>query len=194
MPINLKKGQTLNLHTSNNKPVDRLYLGLGWDPKKGLFGAAKSIDLDASLIMFSNGQVFDAVWYGNLTSKDGSTRHHGDNLTGEGEGDDEIITIDLARVSPVVDTMVVTVNSFSGQTFSSVANASCHLVDQSSGDNDMGTLKLSEGGGKHTAVIMAAIRRQPNGLWAIKMIGEYAHGKQYHDLVNVASRHAVASW
>jgi hypothetical protein len=94
----------------------------------GLFGGGGSgggsIDLDASCIMLdANKQMVDAVWFGQLQSKDSSVQHTGDNRTGAGEGDDEVINVNLSRIPDHVQALVFTVNSFTGQTFATVNNA-----------------------------------------------------------------------
>ena len=81
-------------------------------------GSNDSIDLDASCIMFdASKQPIDAIWFGQLQSKDGSIVHTGDNRTGAGDGDDEVINVDLSRIPAHVQSLVFTVNSFTGQTF-----------------------------------------------------------------------------
>ena len=182
--VSLAKNQKISLTKENGRPITNLYVGLGWDPARGgLLGRVMPIDLDASVIMFdSNGNQCDAAWYGQLRSRDGSTQHCGDNLTGHGKGDDEKILIDLSRVAETVQTMIVVVNSFRGQSFKKVANASCHLIDQSGGDTvDLGTFNLSAQG-DHTAIIMASIKRAGTN-WEVTMIGEPCNGRTFHDLM-----------
>lgn len=114
---------------------------------------------------------------GHLASDDGSVRHTGDNLTG---GDDESIVVDLTRVPARVDQIVFTVNSFTGQTFAEVQNAFCRLVDETTGTG-LAHYTLT-GGGRHTAQIMAKVRRGAGG-WEMKAIGEPASGRTFQDLL-----------
>ena len=108
MGINLQKGQKISLEKEAGGGLSRIVMGLGWDAAKGkvgmlggLFGGGGggSVDLDASCLMFDDGgRLIDTVWFRQLRSKDGSIQHTGDNLTGEGEGDDEQIIVDLTAV------------------------------------------------------------------------------------------------
>ena len=98
--IELTKGQELALTTDDGQPLARLQLGVGWDkePTAGFIGTgAPEIDLDASAVQFASGQLFDLAFYNNLKTRDGSVVHLGDNTTGRGEGDDEVLTVDLGQ-------------------------------------------------------------------------------------------------
>src|SRR6266487_5084788 len=102
MSVTLLKGQQVSLTKRGGGSLTQVRMGLGWDAmkKRGLFGfRSQTIDLDASALLFDPaGQLVDQVWFRQLTSTDGSVRHTGDNLTGDGEGDDESIKVDLTRV------------------------------------------------------------------------------------------------
>ncbi len=106
MGVSLSKGQSVSLVKSGGGGLTQVRMGLGWDAvkKRGLFGSrSQSIDLDASALLFdANRQLVDQVWFQQLTSRDGAVQHTGDNLTGEGEGDDESIRVHLDGVSPAV--------------------------------------------------------------------------------------------
>ncbi|CAG1769660.1 partial Stress response protein SCP2, partial [uncultured bacterium] len=122
MALNLAKGQKISLNKEAGSSLTQVTMGLGWDPVKkggllgGLFGSSGgSIDLDASCVMFDDtGRAVDLVWFRQLKSRDGSIVHTGDNLTGEGEGDDEQIIVNLDHVPANIKTLVFTVNSFTG--------------------------------------------------------------------------------
>lgn len=189
MAISLTKGQKISLAKEAGGELTRVVMGLGWDPikKKGVFGLGGQIDvdLDASCLLFDEGRnLVDAVWFRQLTSKDGSIRHTGDNLTGAGEGDDEQIIVDLPRVPANVKTLMFVVNSFTGQNFSQIENASCRLVDQTSG-REIAKYDLSCQG-NHTAQIMAKLYRH-NNEWKMHAIGENANGRTFQDLMPVLS-------
>lgn len=193
MGINLSKNETINL--SKSAPgLSNVRLGLGWDAKmvqkKGLFGGTKNvqkdIDLDASAIMIGSGRVQEIVYYGNLTSSDRSIRHTGDNLTGAGDGDDESILVDLRSVPASVDTIVFTVNSFSGDTFNEIDNAYVRVVDSNSGDNELAKYTLT-GSGNHTAQVMAALIRVGNE-WNFRAIGESGNGRTASQIQDLALR------
>ncbi|MEO5370436.1 MAG: tellurium resistance TerZ family protein [Magnetococcus sp. DMHC-1] len=184
--VSLSKGQTVSLEKSSATPLTKVVMGLGWDAKKkkALFGLVKmsqDIDLDASCIVFDkNKKMLDTVWFRQLKSKDGSIQHRGDNRTGEGEGDDEQIVVDLPAVSAQANSLVFVVNSFSGQTFDEIENASCRLVDHQT-NNELAKYSLT-GSGSHTAQIMAKLSRDGKG-WQMTAIGEQASGRTFQDLL-----------
>ena len=184
MSVNLSKGERISLEKKGGGELTRVRMGLGWDAvtKKGLFGRKKSkdIDLDASCVVLDEARnELDAVWFKKLKSSDGSIQHTGDNLTGEGEGDDESIIVQLDRLSDRVQTLVFTVTSYSSQGFSEVANASCRLVDERGGA-EVARFDLSATG-PHTAMIMATVYRQGSG-WKMAAIGDTGQGKTYKDM------------
>jgi tellurium resistance protein TerZ len=185
MTVSLSKGQKVSLEKRGGGTLSRVRMGLGWDAakKKGLFGSRRqSIDLDASALLFDTaGGLVDQVWFRQLNSKDGSVHHTGDNLTGAGEGDDESIQVDLSRVPAAVNTLVFTVNSFTGQNFSQIENAYCRLLDETAGDVEIARYDLT-GSGSHTAQIMAKVSRDGAG-WSMTALGIPASGRTFHDLL-----------
>ncbi len=189
MPVDLVKGQRISLDKEVGGRLSRVVMGLGWDvAKRGGFlggllgGGGGSIDLDASCVMFDEaGRAVDTIYYAQLQSRDGSVIHTGDNLTGEGEGDDEQIKVDLSRVPPNVKTLVFVVNSFTGQDFGRIENAFCRLVDETTGA-EIARYNLS-GGGSHTAQVMAKVYRGSEGGWDMSAIGENASGRTFRDLM-----------
>ena len=130
MSISLQKGQKVSL-SKESAGLSNVIIGLGWDEAKrehGFFSRKpQAIDCDASALLLKNGKLAepsDVVYFGNLQHKTGTVRHMGDNLTGAGEGDDEQILVDLARVPAEYDRIVVVVNinqaAFGEQFFQSV--------------------------------------------------------------------------
>lgn len=189
MSISLQKGQKVSLAKPGGAALTKVKMGLGWDAiaKKGLFGKTRvqSIDLDASCLLFDGGgNLADAVWFRQLRSKDGSVQHTGDNLTGAGEGDDESINVDLSQVPANVTQLVFTVNSFTGQDFTQIANAFCRLVDETNGQ-EIARYDLS-GSGQHTAQIMAKVSRDGAG-WSMTAIGATATGRTFQHLLPTVS-------
>ena len=186
MSISLTKKQSISLVKPDGAGLTSVTMGLGWDPvkKKGIFGFGGGngdIDLDASCLMLgASGNLIDTVWFRSLRSKDGSISHSGDNLTGQGDGDDEKISIDLTRVPASVQSLVFTVNSFRGQTFDEVAGAFCRLVDNTT-SKEMAKYTLS-GGGRHTAMIMARLNRAGQG-WTMQALGEPGQGQIFEQLL-----------
>lgn len=186
MGVSLTKGQKISLDKESGRTLNKIFMGLGWDAaKKGGFlgrvlGGGGDIDLDASCVMFSaDKQSVDAVYFGQLTSRDGSVRHSGDNLTGDGDGDDETINVTLADVPAEIHYLVFTVCSYRGQTFDEVDNAYCRLVDDQ--NREIARYAIS-GGGKFTAMIMAKLYRH-NGEWKMHAVGESMNGATVADMV-----------
>lgn len=171
-PVSLSKGQRVSLKKDGGVALTNIQMGLGWDPVvvRKMFGnRSPDIDLDASAVMYADTQVADLAYYGQLTSKDGSIRHLGDNLTGEGEGDDEVVTVDLTRVPMHVNAIIFIVTSYQGQTFEQVENAFCRLVDQTT-NVELARYTLA-GGMAYTGVVMAKVFRE-EGTWKLQAIGE----------------------
>lgn len=190
MGITLEKKQTISLEKEAGSNLRKVRMGLGWDAAKGggFFGAllgGGSIDLDAScLLMDEDKNPVDAVWFGQLSSKDRSIIHSGDNRTGDGDGDDEVITVDLQALPARVKYLVFTVNSFTGQNFNKVANAYCRLVDDAT-DKELARFNLSEQG-SHTGLVMVYMTRKGSD-WDVTALGEKASGRTVRDLARLAS-------
>ena len=186
MAISLAKGQKISLEKEAGGALTSIVMGLGWDvaQKQGFLGrlsGAASVDLDASCVTFDDaGQKVDEIWFSQLKSKDGSVIHTGDNLTGEGEGDDEQIIVNLAKVPDTVKSLVFVVNSFTGQNFSQIENAFCRIVNGAN-NAEIARYNLSAQG-EHNAQIMAKVYRH-NGEWKMHAIGEIASGRTFHELM-----------
>ncbi|OHD09396.1 TerD family protein [Sphingopyxis sp. RIFCSPHIGHO2_12_FULL_65_19] len=193
MAISLNKNSSVSLaKEAGAGGLTRIALGVGWDMVKptGFFaklsGGTADIDLDASCLVFdAAGNVVDTVWFQKLTSDDGSVRHSGDNLTGEGDGDDETISVDLTRLPASVETLVLTVTSFRGQTFDKVANAFGRVIDLST-NRELARYDISESG-SYTGLILASLKRS-GGEWVYKAIGERAAGVHVQQLVDQSRR------
>lgn len=192
MSISLAKGQKVSLEKDSG--LSKVFMGCGWDPatpkKKGFFGSllggggADSIDLDASVLVFDAAKKqIDIVWFQQLKAKDGSIQHSGDNVTGEGDGDDEVIYVDLKALSPQATYLVFTVNSFRGQTFDEVDNAFARLVDQDK-KVEICRYTLTEKG-QHTGVVMASMERTSSG-WQFTAHGTPTNGRTANDLAGAA--------
>jgi tellurium resistance protein TerZ len=198
MTISLAKGQSLSLSKAS-PGLARVFMGLGWDPVKkpagGFFskifgggqGDAGDIDLDASVLVLDSGKrILDAVHFRKLQSDDGAIKHGGDNLTGDGDGDDEVIYVELNRLDSRAAHLVFTVNSFRGQTFNEVDNAVARLVNQA-GNREICTFTLREQG-SHTGVIMASLSKSADGTWTMKAHGVPAQGRTVQELIGDAQR------
>ena len=186
MAVTLQKGQKISLSKEVGSSLSRIVMGLGWDPikKKGFFGLGGGqieVDLDASCILFNeNNEVVDTVWFRQLQSVDGSIQHTGDNRSGAGEGDDEQIVVNLAQVPLNVKSLVFVVNSFTGQNFSQIDNASCRIINAQN-QQEVARYNLSCQG-THTAQIMAKLYRH-NAEWKMHAIGENCSGSTFKDLM-----------
>lgn len=192
MAVNLQKGQKISLDKEAGVKLTKIVMGLGWDAvkSKGFLGfGSKSadIDLDASCILFDEqGNQLDAAWFRQLQSKDGSVVHNGDNRTGAGDGDDEQISVDLTRVPANVKSLVFTVNSFTGQNFSQIENATCRIINASN-KQEVARFNLSTLG-SHNAQIMAKIYRHGNE-WKMHAIGEIGNGRTFAELMPQITPH-----
>ena len=186
MSISLQKGQKVSL-SKDNAGLAKVIVGLGWDEVKsssggGLFSSLfkaqpKPIDCDASAIMLKNGKFVDQkdlVYYGNLRHKSGTVNHQGDNLTGEGEGDDEQIIIDLSKVPQEYDKIVIVVNIYQAvqrnQHFGLIENAFIRLVDARN-NKEMCKYNLTDDYSGMTAMIFGEVYRH-NGEWKFSAIGQ----------------------
>jgi len=171
--VSLAKGQQVSLKKDGGVPLTTVRMGLGWDPiKKGSFFGNRTpeVDLDASAVLFADHQIVDVAYYGQLVSKDGSIRHSGDNLTGEGEGDDEVIAVDLSRVPAHVTTVMFIVTSYQGHTFDQLSNAFCRLVDATT-NAELARYTLVGPKMRTTAMMMAKFFRVGSE-WKLKAIGD----------------------
>ncbi|MBP1046020.1 TerD family protein [Enterococcus sp. BWM-S5] len=146
MAINLSKGQKIDL-TKSNPALNNITVGLGWDEASqsgggflgGLFSAKPAaIDCDASVILLQNDRFVDkkdVVYFGQLKSTDGAIVHQGDNLTGAGDGDDEVIKVQLNGVNQKYNKMVFVVNIYQAhkrnQDFGMIRNAFIRIMDDS---------------------------------------------------------------
>lgn len=196
MSVTLQKGQKVSL-SKDNPGLSRIVVGLGWDearPKKGggilggLFSApTQDIDCDASAFLLKNGRLTDSkdvVYFGNLTHFTGAVQHMGDNLTGAGEGDDEQIVIDLQRVPPQYDKIVIVVNIYwaykRNQHFGMIDNAFIRIVNAANG-MEMLKYNLSENYNGMTAMIFGEIYRH-NGEWKFGAVGSGTNDGSISDL------------
>lgn len=182
--VSLAKNQTVSL-SKHSSSLSQLHFGLGWDPIKkkgflgGLFGGSNEIDLDAScVLMDSAGNKLDTIWFIKLKSSCGAVVHTGDNLTGDGDGDDEVIKVNLSKLPQDVEYLAFTVNSFRGQSFNNVENAFCRVVDQA--NQELANYKLTEQGA-HTGIVIASLRRN-SGSWDFTAHGHACRGRTIDDM------------
>lgn len=192
--IELHPDQEIDLVHADGTPLTRLRMGVGWDKERtaGFIGTgAPDIDLDASAVQFTGGQLFDLAFYNHLSTRDGSVVHLGDNKTGSGSGDDEAITVDLTKVYAKVDTIVFLVSSYQGHTLEWINNAYCRVVaDGGEGPDDPETeiarLTLTAGV-PETGVVLAKILRDGDH-WRLRAIGAGVRVTKPSDSVTALAR------
>ncbi|KAB8163407.1 chemical-damaging agent resistance protein C [Streptomyces sp. 3MP-14] len=179
MGVTLSKGGNVSL-TKEAPGLTAVLVGLGWDVRTT---TGTDYDLDASaLLCGENGKVVSDshfVFYNNLTSPDGSVEHTGDNLTGEGDGDDETIKVNLATVPPEVGKIVFPVSIHDAdarrQSFGQVQNAFIRVVNQADGA-EIARYDLSEDAATETAMIFGELYRRGTE-WKFRAVGQgYASG------------------
>ncbi|OMG72301.1 TerD family protein [Burkholderia ubonensis] len=179
MALTLQKGGNLSL--SKEAPgLTRILVGLGWDPRAT---DGTEFDLDASAFLLgANGKVrgdADFIFYNQLKSPDGSVEHTGDNRTGAGDGDDEVIKVDLSRVPADVDKVAFTVTIHDAdarkQNFGQVGNSFIRIVNETNGA-EVVRYDLAEDASVETAMIFAELYRH-NNEWKFRAVGQgYAGG------------------
>lgn len=179
MPINLTKGQKVDL-TKDNPNLTKIIVGLGWDVNA--FDSGAAFDLDASVFMVgSNGKCpteNEFIFYGNLTHSSESVKHMGDNRTGEGDGDDEQIEIDLTKIPSNIDKIAFTVTIYEAderrQNFGQVSNSYIHIQDMITGTYLI-RYDLGEDFSIETAIVVGELYRH-NGQWKFNAIGSGFQG------------------
>lgn len=179
MPINLQKGQKVDL-TKGNPGLKKIMVGLGWDVNE--FDSGAAFDLDAAAFMVGeNGKCpteKEFVFYGNLEHNSGSVKHMGDNLTGEGDGDDEQIFVDLSQIPANVSKIAFTVTIYDAETrrqnFGQVSNSFIRIVDDANG-TELIRYDLGEDFSIETAVVVGELYRN-NGEWKFNAIGSGFQG------------------
>ena len=179
MPVNLSKGQKVSL-TKGNPGLKKIVVGLGWDINA--FDSGTDFDLDASAFMTgANGKCpsdQEFVFYGNLEHPSGSVKHLGDNRTGEGEGDDEQIKVDLslvpANITKIVFAATIYESDVRRQNFGQVNNSYIRIYDETNG-NELVRYDLGEDYSIETAVIFGELYKHDNE-WKFNAIGSGYQG------------------
>ncbi|NEV87585.1 TerD family protein [Streptomyces tendae] len=181
--VSLQKNQTVSLVKGGRPVLSQVKMGLGWEPAY----RGKDIDLDASVIAYGpQRNHIDSCYFGKLSIVNGAIKHSGDNLTGEGGGDDEVIVVDLGRLPQEVSGLVFTVNSFSGQKFTEVAKAYCRLIDAASGE-ELVRFDLTSAE-PQTGVMMAKLIRQYSGEWEMTAMGDFVKSRTVRGMVKPAAQ------
>lgn len=205
MAINLSKGQSISLDKKKHN-LSKMSMGLGWDtrqaaPSEGGFfkrllssgGSGGDFDLDGfALLLGANGKLGtdkDLIYFGNLRSGDGSVQHSGDNLTGEGEGDDEVITLNLSQMPERYARIIFAVNIYKGnkrnQHFGLIANAFVRAVDGDGKEMARYNLSRSTEYDGTASMLMGELVRSAAG-WDFRALGE---ALKEDDIDRVAARY-----
>ena len=179
MPINLSKGQKVDL-TKKNPGLKKIMVGLGWDVNA--FDSGSDFDLDAAAFMLgANGKCpteKEFIFYGNLKHASESVIHMGDNLTGEGEGDDEQIMIDLSKVPANIERIAFTVTIYDAearrQNFGQVSNAFVRIFNEVTGEEIL-RYDLGEDFSIETAVVFGELYKNGDE-WKFNAIGSGYQG------------------
>ncbi len=179
MPINLSKGQKVSL-TKGNPGLKQIMVGLGWDVNA--FDSGADFDLDAAVFMVGdNGKCpteKEFIFYGNLEHVSESVKHMGDNLTGDGDGDDEQILIDLTKIPSNIAKVAFTVTIYDAdarrQNFGQVSNSFIRIVNETNGE-ELIRYDLGEDFSIETAVVVGELYRY-NGEWKFNAIGSGFQG------------------
>ena len=199
LAINLQKGQRVDL-TKSNPGLSKIMVGLGWDPVQsggggglfgGLFGGggASNVDCDASVIMLGANDKLqsnkDVIYFGNLRSNDGSVQHSGDNLTGDGDGDDEQVMIDLSRVPSNIQKLVFVVNIYDcvkrKQHFGMIKNAFIRVVNPGN-NQELLHYNLTDNYSGVTCLVTGEIYRHGNE-WKFGAIGSGTNAASLSEVV-----------
>ena len=178
--LHLNQGDKVVLQNEDNSVIDKISLGVGWSPS----GSFQNMDLDASVLVYSNKQYSDLIYFGKLKNSNNSIFHHGDNLYGsKGKSEDqndEDIDIELNRLNNSVDELYLVVNIYNafsrGQSFGTVKDLYIRVYSFS---NNKKNLRLDfiidQGKQNYSGVVIAKMRKSPSGVWDFKAVGEYGN-------------------
>ncbi|WP_042401739.1 TerD family protein [Streptacidiphilus carbonis] len=181
--VSLTKGGSVSLVKDGKPFLSSVKMGLGWEPAH----RGRAVDLDASVIAFdSHRKELEKIYFMHLQGFNGAIQHMGDNLTGAGSGDDEVITVHLQSLPPQVTGLVFTVNSFSGQKFTDVAKAYCRLIDANT-NAELVRFDLTHAEPR-TGVMICKLIRMNTGEWVMTALEEYEDAKSARGMVKPASK------
>lgn len=196
MSVSLTKGGRVSLKKEAPN-LKRILVGLGWDPVKQTslfgFGRAQDIDIDASIICMDandNCKSGDVVYYGNKNHSSGAINHSGDNLTGEGDGDDEQIQITLDKIPSYMARLIIIINIYQAysrnQDFGKVRNCFVHIDDLDTG-KELVRYNVDGNFDGKTGIYVAELYLN-NGEWKFKAVGEGVKAEDIREMVRMAQR------
>lgn len=199
MAINLQKGQRINLQKSNGSTLQNVCVGINWGAieKRGFLGLSKSkeaVDLDASCALYNDAKALvDVIYFGALRSKDGAVKHSGDDQTGDMGGDDgldnEVITIDFARLDPSVSHVAFVLNSFRGHDFGTIPFASIRIYEGTPTRVNEVFAKYditNSGFAGHVSMVMGIFYKK-NGEWKFNAIGEPTKDRKLEETIKTVT-------
>ena len=199
MAINLQKGQRINLEKSNGSKLQNICVGINWGAieKKGWFGGTskEAVDLDASCALYDeNKNLLEIIYFGKLRSSDGAIAHSGDDLTGDMGGDDgldnEIITVDFARLNSSCSYVAFVLNSFQGHDFGTIPFASIRIYEGTPTrvNEVFATFDIANGSGfaGHVSMVMGVFYKK-NGEWKFNAIGEPTKDRKLEQTVSTVT-------
>ena len=199
MAINLQKGQRINLEKSNGSKLQSICVGINWGAieKKGWFGGTskEAVDLDASCALYDdNKNLLEIIYFGKLRSNDGSIAHSGDDLTGDMGGDDgldnEIITVDFARLNSSCSYVAFVLNSFQGHDFGTIPFASIRIYEGTPTrvNEVFATFDIANGSNfaGHVSMVMGVFYKK-NNEWKFNAIGEPTKDRKLEQTVSTVT-------
>ena len=198
--LNLTKGDKLDLVKNDGSKLTNFCVGLNWGAivKTGVFGfgtTKEPVDLDASAVLFAaNNQPIEIVYFGKLMSSDGAIKHSGDDLVGDTDGDDgldnEIISLNLSKLSPGVDKIVFILNSFRGHDFGTIPFASIRIYEGTPTrvNEVFATYNIAKGEGfaSHVSMVMGIFYKR-NNEWKFNAIGEPTKDKKLEETLQTVT-------
>ncbi|MFF3228070.1 TerD family protein [Nocardia suismassiliense] len=191
----LRKGTRLSfpLQNPDGTSPEHVAVSLGWDPSDqsllvdfdGTVSPGTRFDLNSAALVFAGEVLVDTVYHEQLVSRDGAIAHSGDSPAGDGAGDNEVITVELARLAPEVTSVIFLVTSYSGQSFAQIENAYFRLLDTTSG---LEITRYLLSGGQHTGLAMGKLVRTPQ-CWYFLGIGEGIYAQHLAEAVPQVARY-----
>lgn len=178
--VTAQKGDVVSLNkvTQSEQPLKSIHVGLGWDVHDDV-----NADLDAFIVQLDEqDRLIDTVYFNHLKSHDNAILHTGDNLTGEGEGDDEVILIQLDKLDPRTHRLVIAVNIYQCRlTFNEIENAFVRVLDKKTGDLIV-RYDLSYEFGKNYSMLVGEILKSSDGAWDFKAVGIPTTDRTYKEV------------
>ncbi len=187
--VQLSQGQEVKIRFADNRPLAQIYVGVGWDPADS--SSDSNMDVDSSVVVASGNTATDLVYFGEKTYEGDCIYHHGDNLYGDAQGDDENITVRLDKVPSSRDKVIFVLNIYNaedrGQTLASVKNLYIRLYDPES-KKVLIEYRVDQGSMRDNAIVIGMAFRRGSE-WCFKAIGKSLHTSSVHNLKNDCMRY-----